>query len=177
MEHDTTVYKVLFDHDGDEADLWTASGDGKVKCLSRAKGYAAEDTIEHGDHVRAVALTAHWVVTAGRDEDIRVWDRASGKLYATLEGHYDEVLDLIVDLPRSKNCDSILVVVDRLSKMTRLIPTTKTVTSEGLARLYRDNIWKDFGLPARIISDRGTTFLSSFARALNKLLGCRLVTS
>ncbi|KAH6657678.1 WD40-repeat-containing domain protein [Truncatella angustata] len=96
LEHETTVYKVLFDQEDDEVDLWTASGDGTAKCLSRAKHYAVEDTIEHGDHVRAVALTEHWIITAGRDEDIKVWDRASGKLYCTMDGHYDEVTDLVV---------------------------------------------------------------------------------
>ncbi|KAK6077995.1 WD repeat-containing protein [Seiridium cupressi] len=96
LEHETTVYKLLFDQEGDEVDLWTASGDGTAKCLSRGKDYAVEDTIEHGDHVRAISLTEQWVITAGRDEDIKVWDRASGKLYCTLEGHYDEVTDLVV---------------------------------------------------------------------------------
>jgi len=34
-----------------------------------------------------------------------------------------------------------------------------------------NTIWKDFGLPSRIISDRGPTFISNFTRALNALLG------
>ncbi|RYP89365.1 hypothetical protein DL770_004427 [Monosporascus sp. CRB-9-2] len=96
LEHDTTVYRLLFDTEGEETDLWTASGDGTAKSLSRGRNFAPDDTIEHGDHVRAVALTDQWVITAGRDEDIKVWDRSSGKLYCTLEGHYDEVTDLIL---------------------------------------------------------------------------------
>lgn len=94
--HETGVYKVLFDASGDEADLWTASADGSSKCLSRGQGFSTEDSFEHGDHVRAVVVTDQWVVTAGRDEDIKVWDRASGKLYCSLEGHYDEVTDLVL---------------------------------------------------------------------------------
>lgn len=93
-EHETTVYKLVFDIDGDEVDLWTCSGDGTVKCLARGKSFTNEDTITHGNHVRAVAVTDTWVITAGRDEDLKVWDRVSGKLYASLEGHYDEVTDL-----------------------------------------------------------------------------------
>ncbi|CAJ2511099.1 Uu.00g067240.m01.CDS01 [Anthostomella pinea] len=96
LEHDTTVYKVVFDSEGEEVDLWTSSGDGLAKCLSRAKGFAADDTFKHGGHVRAVAVTDQWAVTAGRDEDIKVWDRTSAKLYCTLDGHYDEVTDLVV---------------------------------------------------------------------------------
>ncbi|ROV97732.1 hypothetical protein VMCG_07390 [Cytospora schulzeri] len=94
--HETGVYKVLFDVLGDEVDLWTASGDGTAKCLSRGKDFTTEDSFEHGDHVRAVTVTDQWVITAGRDEDLKVWDRASGKLYCSLEGHYDEVTDLLL---------------------------------------------------------------------------------
>lgn len=94
--HETGVYKVVFDAPGDESDLWTASADGTAKCLSRAKGFTVEETIEHGDHVRAVAVTEEWIITAGRDEDIKVWDKASGALYCTLQGHYDEVTDLVL---------------------------------------------------------------------------------
>jgi WD40 repeat protein len=43
-----------------------------------------------------VAITDQWVITAGRDEDVKFWDRASGKLYCSLAGHYDEVTDLVV---------------------------------------------------------------------------------
>ncbi|KAI1439086.1 WD40-repeat-containing domain protein [Xylaria sp. CBS 124048] len=96
LEHDTTVYSLFFDTDSEEVDLWTSSGDGTAKCLSRQKGFAADDTIKHGGHVRAVAATEQWVITAGRDEDVKVWDRASGKLYSTLEGHYNEVTGLVI---------------------------------------------------------------------------------
>ncbi|KLU80919.1 WD repeat-containing protein [Magnaporthiopsis poae ATCC 64411] len=44
----------------------------------------------------ALAIVGGWVVTAGRDEDLKFWDRASGELHCTLEGHYDEVTDLMV---------------------------------------------------------------------------------
>lgn len=96
LEHETTVYKLVLDQDSDDADLWTSSGDGTAKCLSRVKNFACEDTFRHGDHVRAVAVTDQWVVTAGRDEDVKFWDRSSGNLYCSLVGHYDEVTDLVV---------------------------------------------------------------------------------
>ncbi|KAH8678104.1 WD40-repeat-containing domain protein [Xylariales sp. PMI_506] len=96
LEHETTVYKLVFDHDVEELDLWTSSGDGTAKCLSRLKGFTPDDTIEHGDHVRAVALTEQWIITAGRDEDVKVWDRATGKLYCSLVGHFDEITDLVI---------------------------------------------------------------------------------
>lgn len=96
QEHETSVYKVLFDVTGDDVDLWTASADGAAKCLLREKSFSAEDAFEHGDFVRAVALTPDWVVTAGINQQIKVWDRTSGQLYALLDAHFDEITDLVV---------------------------------------------------------------------------------
>jgi WD40 repeat protein len=96
LEHETSVYKVLFSGDDEDTDLWTASADGTAKCLSRAKNWNTEETYEHGDYVRAVIVTSDWVVTAGRDEDVKVWDKATGKLWHVYEGHYEEVTGLVV---------------------------------------------------------------------------------
>lgn len=96
LEHETSVYNLLFCDDDDDGDLWTASADGTAKCLSRAKGWTCEDIYNHGDYVRAVAVTSDWVVTAGRDEDIKVWGKASGKLWHTYEGHFEEVTRLVL---------------------------------------------------------------------------------
>lgn len=62
-------------------------------------------------------------------------------------------MDLITQLPQSSGNDAILVVMDRLSKMICLAPTNGELSSEGLARLYRDRIWQDFGIPERVISN------------------------
>lgn len=94
QEHETSVCKLVFD--GDEADLWTASTDGAAKCLSRARHFTTEDEFAHGSPLRAVVPTDTWVFTAGRDEDVRVWDRTSGKLHSVLVGHFDEVTDLVL---------------------------------------------------------------------------------
>ncbi|KAM4059254.1 WD40 repeat 2 [Hirsutella rhossiliensis] len=96
QEHDTSVYKLVFDADDDEANLWTASADGTAKSLARSRSFVADDVFAHGDYVRAVLVSEHWVVTAGRDENVKVWDRATGKLYCTLEGHFEEVTDLVM---------------------------------------------------------------------------------
>jgi WD40 repeat protein len=95
-EHDTSIYKLVFDVDAEDADLWTASADGTAKCLSRSRNFVTEDSFQHGDYVRAVQPTEKWVITAGRDENVKIWDRASGKLYCSLEGHFEEITDLIL---------------------------------------------------------------------------------
>jgi transposase InsO family protein len=42
-----------------------------------------------------------------------------------------------------------------------------------MARIYCDHVWKDFGLPKVVISDRGTQFIGHFMRDLLKLLGIK----
>jgi WD40 repeat protein len=94
LEHETSVYRLQFD--SDEGDLWTASADGTAKCLSRAQNWSTAETLKHGDYVRAVAVTEEWIITAGRDEDVKVWERATGKVFHVCDGHYEEVTGLVV---------------------------------------------------------------------------------
>lgn len=95
-QHETSIYSLAFVGDEEDCDLWTASADGTAKCLSRSKGWSTEETYKHGDYVRAVAVTSDWVITAGRDEDVKVWDRSTGKLWHIYEGHYEEITGLLV---------------------------------------------------------------------------------
>jgi len=74
-------------------------------------------------------------------------------------------------LPLAQGYDSILVVVDQLTKMVYFIPTTEKISVEDLAKLFRDNVWKLHGLPESIISDRGLQFMVGLIRELNRILG------
>ena len=68
-------------------------------------------------------------------------------------------MDLITDLPLADGYDSILVVVDQgLLKGVILLPCNKTITSEDTAKLLLEGLYKWFGLPDKIISDRGPQF-------------------
>jgi len=66
-----------------------------------------------------------------------------------------------------------LVVVDRLTKMVYFIPTIEKTLAEGLARLFRDNVWKLHGLPESIISDRRSQFAARLMQELNGILGIK----
>ena len=79
-------------------------------------------------------------------------------------------VDFIMKLLVSKGHDSILVVCDRFLKMSHFVATTEKTTAEGLARLFRDNMWKLHGLPESVISDRGPQFAAGITRELNKML-------
>ncbi|MBW0578625.1 hypothetical protein O181_118340, partial [Austropuccinia psidii MF-1] len=71
-------------------------------------------------------------------------------------------LDFITKLPLSNSFDSILVIVDRFSKMAVFIPTMSSITSLDLAHVFTKNIFSKHGLPSSIVSDRGPLFVSSF---------------
>jgi len=79
--------------------------------------------------------------------------------------------DFIIKLPLAQGYNSILVVVDRLTKMVYFIPATEKTSAEGLARLLRDNMWKLHGLPESIILDREPQFAAGLIRELNGMLG------
>jgi transposase InsO family protein len=83
-------------------------------------------------------------------------------------------MDLITDLPPVKEYDSILVVVDQgLSKGVILCPCAKTITWEGAATLLCDNLFKRFGSPDEIISDRDPIFAAHAFQELLKLLNIK----
>ena len=66
--------------------------------------------------------------------------------------------------------DMILVVCDRLSKITHFVATTEGISVEGLARSFRDNAWKLHGLPESIVLDRRLQFAAEMIRELNSML-------
>ncbi len=81
-------------------------------------------------------------------------------------------MDFIVQLPTTKNGhDAILVFVDKLTKMTHLAATTTTVTAEGTAKLFEQNVIRLHGWPCDIAYDRDSRFAGKFTRELNKLTG------
>jgi len=55
--------------------------------------------------------------------------------------------------------------------MSHFVVMTEKMMVEGLARLFRDNVWKLHRLPESVISDRGPQFVAGLTRELNKMLG------
>jgi len=66
--------------------------------------------------------------------------------------------------------DAIVVIVDQFTKMIQLKTTTMNILLEGIAKIYRDNIWKLHGIPRKILSDRGLQFASKFMEEFTKVL-------
>jgi len=79
-------------------------------------------------------------------------------------------VDFITKLPVVAGKDVILVVCDRLSKMTHFVATTEGTSAKRLARLFRDNVWKLHRLPESVVSDRGPQFAAELTKELNRML-------
>ena len=64
-------------------------------------------------------------------------------------------LDFITGLPRNQNLnDSIMVVVDKLSKATHIIPVKPTYKASNNVDIFLKQIFRLHGIPKVIISDR-----------------------
>ena len=75
-------------------------------------------------------------------------------------------MDFIVELPKSKDMTTIMVIVDRLTKMAHFIPFRCLPTAEIAADSFLTNVFKLHGLPDSIVSDRGSQFTSDFWKRL-----------
>ena len=72
------------------------------------------------------------------------YQKRAGKLHLLeiLEEPWQDIsIDMIGPLPRLNEMDAILVIVDCFTKMIRLKATTTNLSSEGVAKIYRDEIW------------------------------------
>lgn len=93
IQHETSVYKLEFDSDGD---LWTASADKTAKRLVRENKFVADTTLAHPDFVRDIVIfePSSLAITACRDEEVRVWNSGTSQLLHLFTGHFEEVTGL-----------------------------------------------------------------------------------
>jgi len=81
-------------------------------------------------------------------------------------------MDFITELPLSRGFDAIAVFVDHdVTKAAVIAPCHSTITADQTALLYQNHVWRRFGLPRKLISDRGTQFTAHFFKELCRLLG------
>ncbi|TID20088.1 WD repeat protein [Venturia nashicola] len=115
--HETSIYTLLLDSN---LDLYTASADKSAKVLARNRGWEADTTLPHPDFVRDIAIDEQggWIITACRDEAVRVWDSGTGGLHHVYSGHYEEVTGVLV-LPGAK---AVSVSIDGTVRQWSLKP-------------------------------------------------------
>ena len=106
---------------------------------------------------------------------------SKGKLQSTQipESKWSEIsIDFITDLlMSSRNRDSVLVIVDKATRMVHLAPYSKTINATDTGKLLWNTVIKLHGIPRVIYSDRGSQFVVRSWRELWRLTGTRLAYS
>ncbi|KAL0162053.1 hypothetical protein M9458_041449, partial [Cirrhinus mrigala] len=80
-------------------------------------------------------------------------------------------VDFVTDLPPSQGHTTVLSVVDRFSKGCRFIPLPKLPTAMETAEALCNAVFRYYGLPEDIVSDRGPQFTSRLWSNFLRLLG------
>ncbi|KAM9993566.1 hypothetical protein ACTFIZ_009422 [Dictyostelium cf. discoideum] len=91
---------------------------------------------------------------------------------------WDDIAMDFMNLPKTDSgFDSVLVVIDRLSKMVRIVPTRRDIDAATAARLFWDNVVCQFGLPLSIVSDQDKLFMSDLWKELMNAQGVKMKTT
>jgi hypothetical protein len=87
-------------------------------------------------------------------------------------------LDFLTGIPKTKTgYDAILVFTCLLSKRVICVPCHKTDSASEVAKLFFQHVFRNFGLPLQLVSDRDPRFVGKFWKTLFHLLGTKLTPS
>lgn len=86
-------------------------------------------------------------------------------------------MDFVEGLPRSKQVNCILVVIDSFTKYAHFVPLSHPFTAAGVDKAFLNNVYCLHGLPIAIISDRDRIFTSTFWKELFRLADVQLQMS
>ena len=82
--------------------------------------------------------------------------------------------DIVGPITESAGKDAILCITDLFMKVIKLEAITMKITAEGVARIFRDRVFRKEGLLEKIYSDRGPQFAGRFTKELMGLLHIKL---
>ncbi|WVZ70527.1 hypothetical protein U9M48_019187 [Paspalum notatum var. saurae] len=118
---------------------------------------------------------AEYVAICDTCQRVKAEHQRPAGLLQPLKKWEEITMDFIVGLPRTqKGYNSIWVIVDRLIKVAHFIPVNTIYSGAKLAELYISRIVCLHGVPKRIISDRGSQFISRFWEQLHNSLDTKL---
>lgn len=86
----------------------------------------------------------------------------------------DISMDFIGGLPKSQRFDTILVVVDRMTKYSHFIPLAHLYDAKVIAETFAREVVRLHGIPSSIVTDKDPSFTSKFWQELFQLAGTKL---
>ena len=79
--------------------------------------------------------------------------------------------DFVTEFPTWTSAyDTVLIIVEKLSKQAIFVPCHKDITAPKVAQLFQDHLFSKHGVPIQIISDRDPRFISHYWGCLTELL-------
>src|ERR1700719_2008032 len=95
-------------------------------------------------------------------------------LHSVPEGPWSVISwDIIGPLPLSHGHNAILVIVDKFTKWTLIEGIGMDLTGLGAARILRDQVFREHGVPHKVVSDRGPQFVSRFMKEFYTMIGVK----
>jgi len=86
-------------------------------------------------------------------------------------------MDFIIELSQSAGHDSIMVVINSVTKCAHFISTVTMISAAGATHLFLNHVWKHHSLPRKVVSNRGPQFIAEFTWELYRLLIIKLVAT
>ena len=80
-------------------------------------------------------------------------------------------VDFVVELPEFSRHDTVMTIVDSISKRVHFVLTYTIVTVKEAARLFLHYVWKLHSLLRCVVTNHGPQFMASFTKELYRLLG------
>ena len=110
-----------------------------------------------------------------------IWHKPYGDLQSLLVSthHWKDLsMDFVMGLPiltdwKRDSYNSILVIIDRLTKMVYYKPVKVTIDAPGLAEVIINVVVRHHDCPDSIVTDRGSLFTSKFWSSLCSFLGIK----
>jgi hypothetical protein len=151
-------------------DLPTAGHPGRDETIRKAQSYTPWEEMNQwiADYVKGCAICQQNKILTHKKQ-IPLYCITTNENALPFQ---QVAMDLITGLPIQNGKDTILTIVDHgCSRAALFLPCITTITGPAIAQLYLDNVYRWFGLPTKVISDRDPHFTSHFGRALTQKLG------
>ena len=85
-------------------------------------------------------------------------------------------MDFIGPFKKSEDFEYVLVIIDHFTRWAIAVPTLNQ-SAESVAEVLMNEVYTKYGVPRRLLSDRGSAFVSTLQQQLNTKLGINALYS